>query len=84
MSLRASHIPHYLERSALLKLRTLGELRADQIPLGVVLLSKMLSKGWIEPAGPKETYRITPAGETALEEKILCAPRIRVEKAKAK
>lgn len=38
--------------------------------LGEVPISKMLLKGWIEPAGPNETYRITPAGEVALKQKI--------------
>ncbi len=47
-----------------------GELPAKQLhPAGKPTIAKMLTKGWIETAGP-EAYRITSAGIDAMKTKI--------------
>ena len=67
---RASHLPNYRERIALQKLAR-GELPIVKLhPTGRPTLSKMMAKGWVEQGEAKESYRITPAGHSALKANI--------------
>jgi len=67
---RASHLPNYRERIALQKLAR-GELPIVKLhPTGRPTLSKMIAKGWVEQGEAKESYRITPAGHSALKANI--------------
>jgi DNA-binding PadR family transcriptional regulator len=81
MPVRASHIPHNLERTTLQKMNATEGLLARQLyPVGKGTLDRMLAKGWIEKqtdAKAGARYRITPAGEAALKAKIPDDPRIR-------
>ncbi|OYU91685.1 hypothetical protein E0H22_20425 [Rhodopseudomonas boonkerdii] len=72
MPSRAPHLPHYVERTALQKLRAAPDLPATHLlPAGQKTLANMLQKGWIESsAGSMPRYRITPEGETALKAEI--------------
>ena len=74
MPVRASHIPHNLERTTLQKMNATEGLLARQLyPAGQVTLNGMIAKGWIEKqmdANRGARYRITPAGEAALKAKI--------------
>jgi hypothetical protein len=72
MPTRASHLPHYVERTALQKLRdTPGLLAPHLMPAGPKTLSKMVAKTWIAlQAGSLVRYCITPEGEAALKAKI--------------
>ncbi|QUS38394.1 hypothetical protein RPMA_05690 [Tardiphaga alba] len=70
MPSRASHLPHYVERAALQKLRATPGLPAPNLmPAGPKTISKMAAKGWIELQGGMR-YCITPAGEAALKAEI--------------
>jgi DNA-binding PadR family transcriptional regulator len=80
MPVRASHIPHNLERTVSQKMNATAWLLAKQLyPAGQVTLNGMMAKGWIEKQtdANRARYRITPAGEAALKAKIPDAPRIR-------
>ena len=81
MPVRASHIPHNLERTTLQKMNvTEGLILRQLYPAGQVTLDKMIAKGWIEKqtdASEGARYRITPAGQAELKAKIPDAPRIR-------
>lgn len=72
MPSRASHLPHYVERAALQKLRASPGLPAPHLmPAGPKTISKMTAKGWIAPQpGGTTRYCITPAGEAALKAEI--------------
>ncbi|MES2030406.1 MAG: hypothetical protein V4477_14605 [Pseudomonadota bacterium] len=72
MPTRASHLPHYVERTALQKLRATPGLSALHLmPAGPKTLSKMVEKTWIAPqAGSPTRYCITPEGEAALKAEI--------------
>jgi hypothetical protein len=72
MPARAPHLPHYVERTALQKLRSAPDLPATHLlPAGQKTLANMLQKGWIESSpGSMPRYRITPEGETALKAEI--------------
>jgi DNA-binding PadR family transcriptional regulator len=74
MPVRASHIPHNLERTTLQKMNaTEGLLTRQLYPAGQVTLDRMMAKGWIEKqtdAKGGAKYCITPAGEAALKAKI--------------
>lgn len=72
MPARASHLPHYVERTALQKLRFASDLPATHLlPAGQKTLSNMLQKGWIESTpGSMARYRITPQGVSALKAEI--------------
>ena len=72
MPARPAHLPHYVERTALQKLRATSDLPATHLmPAGQKTLANMVQKGWITPsAGGATRYRITPAGETALKAEI--------------
>jgi hypothetical protein len=72
MPIRASHLPHYVERTVLQKLRaTPGLLALHLMPAGPKTLSKMVEKTWIAPlAGSPVRYCITPEGEAALKAEI--------------
>jgi hypothetical protein len=81
MPVRASHIPHSLERTILQKMNATEGLLARQLyPGGQGTLDRMIAKGWIEKqmdAKAGARYRITPTGEAALKTKIPDRPRIR-------
>ena len=67
---RAAHLPHHRERIALLLLRTHGELPLVKLhPTGLLTIKRMVEKAWVERTGTN-TYRITPAGETALKAEL--------------
>jgi hypothetical protein len=72
MPTRASHLPHYVERTALQKLQASPGLPALYLmPAGPKTLSKMVAKTWIAPqAGSPTCYCITPEGEAALKAEI--------------
>jgi hypothetical protein len=56
------------ERSALQKLGK-GEL-IERLVGSAYIVAKLRSKGWIEPGGIPEKYRITPAGSAALRARL--------------
>ena len=67
MTPRASTIPNHYERSALTKLASGRELPFSKLfPAGRHTIAKLLEKGWIERAGPKQHCRITEGGRAAL------------------
>lgn len=69
MPVRAGHIPHNIERSALQKLIAAGPLPSSKLyPAGEQTLSKMVQKGLVKLDG--SSYAITLAGEAALKAKI--------------
>lgn len=71
MPSRPSHLPHYVERTALQKLRTTLELPAAHLmPAGQKTLANMVQKGWIAAQPGTARYRITPNGEAALKAPI--------------
>jgi hypothetical protein len=71
MPTRASHLPHYVERTALLKLRATPGLPAPHLmPAGPKTILKMAAKGWIAPQDGNSRYSITPKGEAALKAQI--------------
>jgi hypothetical protein len=71
MPTRASHLPHYVERAALQKLRASPGLPAPYLmPAGPKTISKMTEKGWIAAQDGTSRYCITPAGEAALKAEI--------------
>lgn len=71
---RPSHLPHNIERTALLKLRASNGVAAEHLrPAGAKTLATMVTKGWIEPkadGGQQALYCITRSGEAALRAKI--------------
>jgi len=74
---RASHLPNYKERIALQKLAR-GELPIAKLhPTGRLTLSKMVAKGCVEQGEGRESYRITPAGHSALKANIPAETRLR-------
>lgn len=83
MPARAPHLPHYIERTALQKLRAYADLPATHLlPAGQKTLANMVQKGWIESTpGSMARYRITPEGETALRAEI---PMPRTAQARAR
>ncbi|MET0220236.1 MAG: hypothetical protein ABW213_06245 [Tardiphaga sp.] len=71
MPSRPSHLPHYVERTALQKLRAVIELPATHLmPAGQKTLANMVQKGWIAAQPGTARYRITPHGEAALKAPI--------------
>jgi hypothetical protein len=72
MPTRASHLPHYVERAALQKLRASPGLPALHLmPAGPKTISKMAAKGWIVTHDDGSArYCITPEGEAALKAQI--------------
>ena len=52
----------------MLKMRAKGELPAHE--LAIVMVTKMVAKGWVECVGSKEVLRITAAGEAALKAEL--------------
>ena len=68
---RVSYIPTHPERNAMQELRQ-GDLPLARLGKGETTINKMIAKGWIVRLGFGATsvYRITPAGEAALKEKI--------------
>ena len=83
MPARAPHLPHYVERTALQKLRAAPDLPATHLlPAGQKTLANMVQKGWIESSpGSMARYRITAQGETALKAEI---PMPRTTQARAR
>ena len=74
---RVNYIPTHPERTAMHKLRQ-GDFPLAQLGLiGMTTIDKMIAKGWILRLGwgANSAYRITPAGEAALKEKIPSQPR---------
>jgi hypothetical protein len=68
---RPDHLPSYVERNALLKLRSGHELPLGKLsPTGHSSILKMIAKGWIVRGTASGSYRITPEGEAALRAKI--------------
>jgi hypothetical protein len=71
---RPSHLPHNIERNALLRLRARPDLAAAQLhPAGRKTIATMMAKGWIESAPEASStprYRITLLGEAALTAEI--------------
>ena len=71
---RPSHLPHNIERNALLRLRATPNLSATQLhPAGRKTIATMMAKGWIESAAEASSiprYRITLIGEAALVAEI--------------
>ena len=79
MATRDAHLPNHRERTALLLLRTHGELPVLKLhPTGLLTIKRMLEKAWVERTGSK-MYRITPAGEAALKAEL---PNDRKKKAR--
>jgi hypothetical protein len=71
MPSRPSHLPHYIERTALQKLRIAPELPATHLmPAGQKTLANMVQKGWISAQPGTARYKITPHGEAALKAPI--------------
>lgn len=74
MPQRPSHLPHNIERDALLRLRATPNLAAAQLhPAGRKTIATMIAKGWIETvpeACSPVRYRITRVGEAALVAEI--------------
>ena len=71
---RKAHLPNHRERTALLLLRTHGELPVVKLhPTGLSTITRMVEKAWVECRG-SNVYRITPAGEAALKAQL---PRYR-------
>ena len=81
MPARPSHLPHYLERTALQKINaTRGLSLAQLYPASRWTIAGMIAKGWVKKqmgANRGERYRITPAGEATLKAKIPDPPRRR-------
>ena len=67
---RLSHLPNHRERTALLLLRSHGELPIIKLhPTGQSTVNRMVEKAWVERIG-MDAYRITPAGEAALKAEL--------------
>ena len=67
---RDAHLPNHRERTALILLRTHGELPVLKLhPTGLSTIKIMVQKAWVERVG-SNTYRITPAGKAALTAKL--------------
>jgi len=70
---RPSHIPTYIERSALQWLRSREwDIEENLRPTGPSTIARMLEKGWIErlPDATPRKVRITEAGQAALKVRI--------------
>jgi hypothetical protein len=73
MPQRPPHIPTYIERSALQRLRSREyDTEENLLPAGPKAIAKMLQKGWIErlPDPALRKIRITEAGQAALKARI--------------
>ena len=70
MTPRDAHLPNHRERTAMLLLRTHGELPLLKLyPTGLSTITRMVEKAWVERVG-SNLYRITPAGEAALKAEL--------------
>ena len=78
MAPRDAHLPNHRERTAMLLLRTHGELPVAKLhPTGLSTIKRMVEKAWIQRVG-SNVYRITLAGEAALKAEL---PAYRKQKA---